>query len=112
MHITLPAGAPTWTVGLSILGPMLIALVYGLVRLARATLPDTPAERLAWWRYYWQYRRDLRRDRWKQREQRWARRNTSFESPGPGGHSVESARDKPATRAAHSADDPGSGHRR
>lgn len=89
MHISLPAGAPTWAVGLSLLCPVLVTLIYGLGRLARAVLPDTSAERLAWWKYYWQYRRDLRRDRWKQREQRWARRHTSSESRDEGSYGVE-----------------------
>jgi hypothetical protein len=74
MHVSLPAGAPAWTIGLSILGPTLIALIYGLVRLVRAALPETPAERLDWWWYYWQHRRDLRHDRWEQRERRRERR--------------------------------------
>jgi hypothetical protein len=62
MHISLPIGAPAWAVSLSVHSPMLITLVYGLVRLARATLPGTSTERLAWWKCYWQYRRDLSLD--------------------------------------------------
>jgi len=75
MHIVFPASAPTWIIAVSVLGPGVISLTYGVARLARIILPSTSAERLTWWKYFWQARRDLRHDRWMHREQRWARRH-------------------------------------
>lgn len=75
IHIGLPAGTPAWIIGISLAGVLLIGLIYGLVRLVRAALPATSAERLNWWRYYWEHRRDLRHDRWRRRDQRRLRRH-------------------------------------
>ncbi len=72
IRISLPAGAPVWVMSISLVGVLLIGLVFGLARLTRAALPTTPAERLDWWKCYWQHRRNLRRDRWQQHERRHA----------------------------------------
>lgn len=72
IRLSLPAGAPTWAVGVSIAVVLLTGLIVGLAWLARAALPATPAERLDWWKCYWQHRRDLRRDRWRRHVQRHA----------------------------------------
>ena len=77
IHVSLPPGAPTWVVGLSLAGAVLIGLSYCLVRLVRAALPDAPAERLDWWKAFWRYRRDLRRDRWRRRELRRIQRQSN-----------------------------------
>jgi hypothetical protein len=74
IHISLPAGAPAWVVGVSLAGVVLTGLAYCLVRLVRAVLPDTSTERLYWWEAFWKYRRDLRNDRWARQELRRARR--------------------------------------
>jgi hypothetical protein len=88
IHISLPAGTPMWLVGVSLCGVLLMGVVYGLVRLIRVALPETPAERLDWWKSFWKYRRDLRHDRWKRHEQRRARRHLSRSNhqliPNPG----------------------------
>ncbi len=73
IRISLPAGAPVWVVSISLAGVLLIGLVFGLARLTRAALPTTPAERLDWWKCYWQHRRDLRRDRWQHERRRASR---------------------------------------
>ena len=98
MHVSLPAGAPAWAIGLSILGPVLAVLVYGLARLVRAALPDASADRLEWWRCYWQYRRELRQDQcerrrtpedWAALERQEADNAASREDPQQlGGHSA------------------------
>lgn len=75
IRVVLPAGAPTWAVCISLAGVLLIGLVFGLARLTRAALPATPPERLDWWKCYWQHRRDLRCDRWRRHEQRYAWRH-------------------------------------
>ncbi len=75
IRINLPVGAPMWVVSISLAGILLIGLVFGLARLTRAALPATPAERLDWWKCYWQHRRNLRRDRWQQHERRHASRH-------------------------------------
>ena len=69
VHISMPAETPAWLIVISLTGALLIGLTYGLVRLVRAALPDTPAERLNWWVQYWKHRRNLRRDRWERRDQ-------------------------------------------
>jgi hypothetical protein len=68
IHVGLPTGAPMWLVGIFLASALLVGLV-------RALLPQTPAERLDWWKSYWQYRRALRRDRWRRHEQRRAERH-------------------------------------
>jgi len=102
MYIGLPAETPTWVIGLSVLGSVLIASVYGLARLARTVLPTTSAERLAWWKVFWQYRRDFRRDRWAQRENRWARRHGSPQLHGSSGQGIEHV-GHPPTNGLHEA---------
>jgi hypothetical protein len=77
VRISLPPGAPTWLVGLSLAGILLVGLVYALVRLVRVALPDSPAERLDWWKSFWRHRRDLRHDRWRRRDQRRVRHRSS-----------------------------------
>jgi hypothetical protein len=77
IHVSLPAGTPQWIIVLSFIGTVLIGLCYVLARLVRAALPETPAERLNWWKDYWKHRRDLRRDRWRRRDQRRMRRHSS-----------------------------------
>lgn len=79
IHISLPAGTPTWIAILALVGGVLLGLALALVRLVRAVLPDTPAERLSWWKAFWKYRRDLRQDRWRRRQEQQAR--TQYSRP-------------------------------
>lgn len=82
VHVALPSGTPSWILVLAVSGALLIGVLYGLVRLVRAALPDTSDGRVAWWRLFWEHRRILRRDRWRRHQQRHARRhsNKRFES--------------------------------
>jgi hypothetical protein len=73
IHMSLPAGAPVWLMSLSCVGIILIGVIYSMVRLARAMLPDSSADRLSWWTEYWSHRRELRHDRWKRRDEQRAR---------------------------------------
>jgi hypothetical protein len=70
IHISLPAGTPAWVVVISLVGVFLIALCFGLVRMLRAALPDTPGERLDWWKSFWDHRSKLRHDRWERQDRR------------------------------------------
>lgn len=70
VHISLPGATPIWIVGLSIGGMFVTSSLCALVRLARAALPAASADRLDWWTHYWDHRRDLRRERWKRRDER------------------------------------------
>ena len=75
IRIDLPAGAPGWLAATSLASVLLIGLIYSLAWLIRGVLPTTPAERLDWWKYYWQHRRELRRDRWRRHDRRNALRH-------------------------------------
>ena len=74
VRIILPGWTPAWVVVAGVLGALLVAAVYALVRLVRVALPATSAERLDWWRDFWLYRRELRRDRWERHMQQLALR--------------------------------------
>jgi hypothetical protein len=74
IHISLSNATPLWVVAISLAGTLLICLILSLSRLVRSVFPQTAAGRLEWWKSFWKYRRDLRRDRWKRREIRRAER--------------------------------------
>jgi hypothetical protein len=76
IHVSVPAGTPQWIIALSLVGAVLIGLCYVLVRLVRAALPETSVERRIWWEDYWNYRRDLRRERYRRRDRRHTQRRS------------------------------------
>jgi hypothetical protein len=41
-----------WVIGLALAATLALGMLFGLVKLVRAALPDTPAERLDWWKYF------------------------------------------------------------
>ena len=64
-------------ISLSLACALLVSLVDGSVRLARAALPASSADRVNWWKRHWKHRRNIRRDRWRRRDQRYMRRHNA-----------------------------------
>lgn len=71
LSVPLPPGSPAWLLALAIGASVTVALIFGLVRLARHMMPQDSSDRLTWWHE----RRAFREQRRRRRQGPWCGRN-------------------------------------